>query len=133
MKLYIGAAGVITKDSKVLLLKRASSLEKYPDHWGFVGGRIDNETEPLRETAKREVKEETSIDFEPTESFIFTETFTGDTHNIGHCFLGTWKGEPKINEEHSDLGWFTYEEAVKLPLAFQAREIIEMLRKRQII
>jgi ADP-ribose pyrophosphatase YjhB (NUDIX family) len=96
--------------------------------------KIANEEESLVDTAKREVKEETDLDFQPKEHFYFAETFVKDIHNIGHAFLGEWQGNVKINPaEHSEYGWFTYEEALKLPLAFNTKEIIDLLHSRRLI
>lgn len=89
--------------------------------------------ESLKGAAKREVKEETDLDFEPTEPFLFGETIEGDIHIIGHAYLGTWKGKVKLNEESSEYGWFTYEDAIKLPVSFNALVLFGELRKRKIL
>jgi len=54
----VGVAAIIIKDGKVLLSKRKGSHGK--GTWGFPGGHLEfNET--LEHCAKRETKEETSI------------------------------------------------------------------------
>ena len=49
-------------------------------------------------------------------------------------FLGDWKGKIKVQkEEIDDCNWFSYDDAVKLELAFDYKKIIEKLRKEELI
>lgn len=114
------------------MLRRNKEKKLFPGCWGFTGGRVEY-GESLRDAAKREVKEETNLDFEPTDPFLFGKTIEGDTHIIGHAYLGTWKGEVKLNKESSEYGWFTYEDAAKLPLSFNALTLLGELRKKKIL
>lgn len=134
MRLVVTAGGLIIKDKKILLLKRSSKAKMYPNCWGVPGGKINDESEPLKDVAKREIKEEIGIDFEPTEYFLWGELFVGDFHVIGPNFLGKWSGEVKLDSnEHSEYGWFTYEDAMKLRLSFQFEDTLESLRKRKLL
>jgi hypothetical protein len=65
-KLRKGAAGIIIQDKKVLLIKRGINSEKFPGYWGMPGGRYEQDETP-EETVMREVKEETALEFTPTE------------------------------------------------------------------
>ena len=133
MRLDIAAAFIL-KGKKILLIKRPDDTELFPGHWTGVGGRMKHPGEPLKEVVKREVKEEVGLDFEPTEPIYFGETIEKGIHNIGHGFLGNWSGNIKLNKkEVTKCGWFTYEEARKLPLGFAFPEIIKLLHKRKIL
>ena len=49
-------------------------------------------------------------------------------------FLGNWNGQIKIQEtEVVTYNWFTYNEAIELNLAFDYKEIIELLFKRNLL
>lgn len=118
------ANGLLLKDKKLLLLKRAASKKLFPNHWGCPGGGTEG-GETAEETAIREVKEETDLDFKPT-NLVFLKKDPSSTATTS-SFTGSWSGEVKLNEESSDYGWFTYEETKKLDLAFTFHKIIEKL------
>jgi 8-oxo-dGTP diphosphatase len=54
-----GASGLIVQDGKVLLIRRAK--EPYKDHWSLPGGGIER-GERIRDTVRREVREETGLE-----------------------------------------------------------------------
>jgi 8-oxo-dGTP diphosphatase len=56
-----GASGLIVEDGKVLLVRRGK--EPHKDHWSLPGGGVEP-GERLRDTVKREVREETGLDVE---------------------------------------------------------------------
>lgn len=59
IKIIIASGPVIVESNKVLLNK-----DKKDDFWKFCGGRVNDEEYNLKETAKREVKEEMGLDIE---------------------------------------------------------------------
>src|SRR5215831_19426386 len=84
-----------TPDLLVLMMERAG----WPGFWQSVTGGVDREDEPLRETAIREVREETGLDatryelrdWQLERSFeIFKRHLgryaPGVTHNLEHVF-----------------------------------------------
>ncbi|MDD3722157.1 MAG: NUDIX domain-containing protein [Lutibacter sp.] len=127
--MILAASGIILKDKKILLLQRSNYTQNYPEYWGCPGGRAE-----IGETAEqnviREVKEECNLDFTPTE--IFKTGIWQDRKY--YRFLGNWSGEIKIQElEVLDYNWFTFNEASKLKLSFDYKEIIQLLKKRQLL
>lgn len=106
MKFGVAVKGIIRKDGKILVLKRASNDDHKPGVWETVGGGMDHEESP-QDTLKREVQEEAGIEINIIEPFnIFT--FKKDTgeYKIGITFICDWvSGKVKISEEHSDYRW----------------------------
>ena len=127
--MILSASGIILQQRKILLLKRSFDSQMYPGFWGCPGGRTEpNET--AEENVIREVKEECNLDFIPSE-IIKIGDWQGKKF---YRFLGNWSGEIKIQEEEIiDYKWFTFEETENLELAFDYREIIELLRFKQLL
>ena len=47
--------------TKLLLLQRANYMKKFGGKWGFAGGQLDKNDKCLKDTAVRELLEETGI------------------------------------------------------------------------
>ena len=117
------SSGIILKDKKILLIKRDSNTKVYPNTWACPGGKQD-EGETPKQTSTREIKEEINLDFKPTKLFSTGKYKSWDLHR----FLGEWSGEIIAKEDEvSEYNWFSYENAIKLDLAFDYKEVIEML------
>ena len=69
----LGVAAVVTKNSKVLLVKEASG--RYSGHWGLPKGYVD-EGELPRDAALRELREECSVDGVVTGIYAVRENLT---------------------------------------------------------
>jgi 8-oxo-dGTP diphosphatase len=127
--MVFGASGLILKENKILLVKRSSNANTFPNTWTCPGGR-SKEGESPQQTAARELKEEVNLDFKPR------MLFKKGKHKGSELFrfLGDWSGDVKIQEEElSDYNWFSYIDAIKLDLGFDYREIIEMLHLQKLI
>lgn len=126
---FLAASGIILKENKILLLQRSNYSKSYPNFWGCPGGRTE-EGETPQQNAIREVKEECGLDFFPSKIIKI-----GVWQNKKfYRFLGTWKGKIKIQEEEvKAYGWFTFQEAIKLNLSFDYREIIEILHQKKLL
>jgi dATP pyrophosphohydrolase len=114
-----------TPDLQVLLIERADR----PGYWQSVTGSLDTEDEPLRETAVREVLEETGIDAAAPGCTLrdwglanVYEIFPtwrhryapGVTHNTEHVFGLTLPApRPAVlaPREHRDQAWLPWLEA----------------------
>jgi 8-oxo-dGTP pyrophosphatase MutT (NUDIX family) len=100
------AAGVLIKcetTNRVLLLKRTDEIPS----WNLISGNIEKNESPY-ETLKREIMEEISINPSLIKfKDIGVET---DIENLDfYYFEGLTYEEfiPKLNNEHSDFGWFS--------------------------
>jgi 8-oxo-dGTP diphosphatase len=114
------AGGILVKDNKILLGKRSHDLTFYPGVWDIIGGHCRH-GELLEQALSRELREEIGIT--PTE-FTHIAVLSdpeSDIHGVYeyHVFMVTeWIGSPRNRtDEHSELGWFTVQEAVGLNLA----------------
>lgn len=89
-----GASGILFKsnDGRILLLRRGSGGD-YPGHWAVPGGRIED-SETAEQAARREVLEETGLDFQGEISPIYESNgFT--------TFRADW-AEETFDVKHSD-------------------------------
>lgn len=127
--MILTASAAIISGKRILLVKRRSTAVLFPGYWAFPGGRSEPGETP-EEIAVREVKEETGLDFTPS-SLLLTSHF--DDRKM-HRFIGSWSGNVVLQEEElSDFGWFKYEEALDLPLAFDYEEVLHRLFEKGLI
>ena len=120
MELQVGVKVLLkNKEGKFLLLKR--NHEKYPemptqDLWDIVGGRIEIGTS-LIENLKREVKEETGLDLIDEPKLVAAQDILrlSSKHVVRLTYTANIEGEPKLDEDHVDYGWFTVEEMKNIP------------------
>jgi ADP-ribose pyrophosphatase YjhB (NUDIX family) len=127
--MVLSASGIIIQRKKILLLQRSNYTQLYAGHWGCPGGRAEP-GETAEQNVIREVKEECNLDFSPTE-IIKTGDWQGRKF---YRFLGNWTGNIKIQEEEVvDYNWFTFNETQKLQLAFDYKEIVDLLHYKSLI
>lgn len=114
MELQVGVKiCLINKDRKVLLLKRSKKYgEKLDGQWDFVGGRI-NPGINLIENLRREIKEETLLDWKNYAKLIYAQDILmPDRHVVRLTFVGKIRGNPRVktDEENTSHKWFTFKE-----------------------
>ena len=127
--MILAASGIILQENKILLLQRSNYTKNYPEYWGCPGGRAEK-GETAEQNVIREVKEECNLNFSPT-SILKTGVWQNRNY---YRFLGSWDGEIKIQElEVLDYNWFTYDEALKLKLSLDYKEIIDLLYKNKLL
>ena len=127
--MVIASSATIIKDKKILLIKRSNYTKEFPNNWACPGGRAD-EGETPEQNVIREVEEETNLKFKPKELIKTGQYKDRELYR----FYGTWSGNIKIQEEEiTEYKWFSYNEAIKLKLAFDYREIIERLYKKDLL
>ena len=114
---------------EVLLTRR--SAEPFEGYWCLPGGHID-QYEPARDAIIREVEEETGLDFEARFFGYFDEIIPErDIHAVVIVFEGKGRGKISIQEEEvTEIGWFSIEEARSLHLAFTHNEILNAYATR---
>lgn len=128
-----------TPDLQVLMMERTG----WKDFWQSVTGSVAYESEPLRDTAIREVREETGLDASrydlrdwgiENRFEIFrrhqSRFAPGVTHNLEHVF-GLQVPEPievaLDPAEHTRYRWLPYREAAALTISWTNRDAILLL------
>lgn len=131
-----------TPDLRVLLLERAD----HPGFWQSVTGSVDRADEPLAETCRREVLEETGID---AAAHVLTDWQLqnryeiyphwrhrypeGVTHNVEHVFGLTVPDAVPVTlapREHLAFAWLPWEEAAGRCFSWSNAEAIRSLPAR---
>jgi 8-oxo-dGTP pyrophosphatase MutT (NUDIX family) len=115
---------------EVLLLERAGG--GMVGEWCPVAGRCEAGERP-RETALREVREETGLELgalaEPDTIWSFRERKRGPMTIYVYSAVVHPDAEVELNYEHTDHGWYEVERALELlPLAQQRRALHRVLR-----
>lgn len=117
MELQVGVKAFLkNKDGKYLLVRRSS--ERYPEvgaRWDIVGGRIIPGT-PLIDNLKREIKEEVNLELTEMPKLVAAQDILRipGRHVVRLTYVGTIDGQPKLDDDHTEYGWFTIEEIKKL-------------------
>ena len=131
-----------TENLRVLVMERAP----WPGFWQSVTGSVDTDAEPYRDTAIREVREETGLDamrYRLTDWGIENryEIFAqwrwrygpGVTHNTEHVFGLTLSEALPVSlapREHSQYQWLPYREAAEKCFSWTNRDAILLLPQR---
>ena len=131
-----------TPDLQVLMMERAG----WKDFWQSVTGSVASEAEPLRDTAVREVREETGLDATLYELLdwgvenrfeIFKKHQSryapGVTHNLEHVFSLALPEPLAVAldpAEHLSYKWLPWREAAALTLSWTNRDAILALARR---
>ncbi|MDP3728787.1 MAG: NUDIX hydrolase [bacterium] len=121
---------IIKYNGKYLLIKRKDKEKKeHIGNWECAGGKLEN-GESFEDAAIREVKEETNLDV----SLIKTvKKIEKDNEIQAMVFLAKPKNtDVKVSKEHSNFGWFSYEELKNLePITYKKffLELIDLSQK----
>jgi ADP-ribose pyrophosphatase YjhB (NUDIX family) len=105
----------------IVLIKRKNP----PSGWALPGGFVDY-GESLEEAARREAREETSLEIDLVRQFHTYSRPDRDPrrHTISTVFIARSAGRPRAADDAADLGIFT-RESLPLPLAFDHAEILD--------
>ncbi len=105
----------------VVLIKRKNP----PFGWALPGGFVDY-GESLEEAARREAKEETSLEVELIKQMHTYSAPDRDPrqHTISTVFIGKGRGKPVAADDAKEIGVFTRDE-INFPLAFDHKQILE--------
>ena len=126
MKQEKSCGAIVINDNKVLIIKHIKG------HYDFPKGHVEkNETE--RETAIREVKEETNIDIEIDQNYRYSIKYKPKEDTIKEViyFLGNPKSsilKPQL-EEVEKVKWISIEEAKSILTYNNSKEILNQLLK----
>jgi 8-oxo-dGTP diphosphatase len=105
----------------IVLIKR-----KNPPHgWALPGGFVDY-NESLEHAAKREAKEETSLNIKiVNQMFTYSDPKRDPRfHTITTVYVARAKGTPEAKDDADEIGVFSRDE-IDFPLAFDHAKILE--------
>ena len=105
----------------IVLIKR-----KNPPHgWALPGGFVDY-GESLEQAAKREAKEETSLDIQiVSQMFTYSDPRRDPRfHTITTVYTARARGIPEAKDDAAEIGVFSREE-IDFPLAFDHAKILK--------
>jgi 8-oxo-dGTP diphosphatase len=121
----VAAIIVDKRSSGTWILLTLRDHDPFRGYWCLPGGHIDP-GEAQIEAIRREVREETSLDFKPCFFGAFDELIPEhEHHHLLHVFEGSATGKPQIRPEVADFRWFPLEEARQLPLAFRHNQVLD--------
>jgi ADP-ribose pyrophosphatase YjhB (NUDIX family) len=118
----------IDDEGRILLARRAA--EVFNGYWDLPGGFVDEDEHPL-DTVRRELREETGLDVEPTEFVgVWMDRYSEDESGPSTLNL-YWRarvtgGEPKAADDVSELRWFRPHE-LPPPSEIAFRNVAEVL------
>lgn len=121
------AFAIVLKDAQVLLVKPHDWVSQFSGHWNFPGGVVEK-GESFEKGAEREVLEETGIrcSVEELLNTAYNERFDTAINIFRANYIS---GELLIQEkEISEAAWFSIENSLVLPLAFDIKKTLEKLR-----
>lgn len=112
---------VIFKDGNILILKRSSTDQWMPGHYGLPGGKIES-GENILNAVCRECKEETNLDINQKDLIFLSKI----SKNKQHAFYYTKKfnGELKLDFEHEDFKWINPRDLSKYKVVPDLPQII---------
>tara|TARA_B100000287_G_scaffold413409_1_gene444882 strand:+ start:506 stop:916 length:411 start_codon:yes stop_codon:yes gene_type:complete len=117
----VGLVIVLDSQERALILKRSNEVDYAPERWSIPGGHIQ-EDETYEEGAIRETKEETQLEVSNVEHI---KTIDRLHFYVAHGY----SGDLKINFEHTDAAWVTYEELDKYDIVKETKDILLSLLK----
>ncbi len=142
---YVVATGIIIRDGKFLIVKRAPTEIAFPNRWTVPGGKLEpkdysNRTKDtpyhwfgvLERLLEREVKEEVGLDIGNVR-YLTNLTFIRPDNVpvlVVSLFADHRGGEVKLSEDLTEYAWVTAEEARKYDLIEGIREQIEEVERR---
>jgi len=99
---------IVQKGKKILVVERSKTDAWMPLHWSYPGGHIQKNETPYY-AAKRELEEETGIKAKHVVYAGIRNTTNGKMY-IYLCDDFDFSSEVKLNFEHSDHKWITYDD-----------------------
>lgn len=107
------SAAIFIKDNEILLGKRSSKREFFPDVWDFIGGHcIENES--FEQAMLREILEEIGVT--PTKYELFLTIDKNPNFIMQIYIVREWNGaiENISFDENEIISWFSLAKALKL-------------------
>lgn len=143
---YVAATGIIVKNGKYLITKRALYKKAFPGKWTVPGGNLemaDYMSRPkdtgshwynvIENVLRREIMEEVGLEISNIGYLTSLSFINDDVDNIPMLVLSFYadylKGEVSLNEESCDYKWVSLEESKKYDLIEGIYEELVMLDK----
>ncbi|MCD8507478.1 NUDIX domain-containing protein [Candidatus Woesebacteria bacterium] len=132
----VGVGALIFNDEGHLLLTlRGEKAKNERGKWEIPGGAVEF-GETIEQALKREIKEELDIEIEVTEMLQLCDHIIPDEdqHWVSPTYIcKIIDGEPRNLEpgKCDEIGWFSLEDAEKLPLSIVTKHDIAILKKRE--
>ena len=139
---YIVVTGIILKDNKYLIAKRAPTEKAFPNQWTVPGGKLelsDYSKRPkdtsahwynvFEDVLRREVMEETGLEIKNIR-YLTSLSYIRDDNIptlIASLFADHDKNEIKLCDALTEYAWITLEEAKNYDLIEGIYEELEML------
>ncbi len=139
---YVVATGIIVKDGKYLITKRAASEKAFPNLWTVPGGKLEvkdyinkkKDTSShwynvIENLLRREIEEETGLSIKGIKYLASMSFIRPD--NIPVVIISMFadydSGEIKLCEDLTDFAWVSLEEAKNYQLIAGIYEELEIL------
>ena len=141
---YVVATGIIVKDGKFLITKRAPTEKAFPNQWTVPGGKLDLDDYAKRpkdtsahwynifeDLLKREVMEEVGLTMKNIRYLTSLSYIRSDNIPtiIVSLFADYHEGEVKLCPALTEYAWVTLKEAKNYELIEGIYEELEMLDK----
>lgn len=113
----VNVDGIIVKDEKYLFIERGTDEDHAAGLLSFPGGKVETplgSTEPIKETAARELYEEVGVKIGDVE-YILSTTFKADDGTrclniVVLCEYIEGNAHPRAIDEVAVVHWFSYDE-----------------------
>jgi len=127
--LLVVAAALVRKDGRILLQKRPQG-RSMAGLWEFPGGKLEDGETP-EAALVRELSEELAINIDVANLMpaCFASAEIGDRPLLLILYIcKDWDGDP-VAVESPELGWFTADDMVRLPMPPADIPLIALLKK----
>lgn len=137
---HVAVTGIVIKDGKYLIVKRAGNREKFNDLWTVPGGKIERKDygrskdtsehwyNVLEDNLRREVKEEVGLEIKNIKYLTSLTFMKGEVPVLVVSMYADFdRGEVVLNEEGVDYKWVSLEEARDYDLIEGIYEELEMM------
>jgi len=122
----VGVGVVLVEDGRILLIQRGR--EPGRGLWAVPGGKVRH-GEPMKDAARREMREETGLEVEVGE-VVWVGEFIEDGHHLVLIdFSGTRTGgELRPGDDADDARWVALSEVAEYPLTPTMHDLVDTLR-----